>query len=200
MWAKAVLVPPVNVVYPHANMHMPVESSGVKKLWKDFLHKNSLFSFIFFFLNDPAPPEIYPLPLPDALPISCLLDQRGGHQPPAWPGTGQCRRCLEAVEGHPGVAVGHSDQSRPGIGLEVDVPVPEPAIRVRYGPVDDRPKLDVVERGEDKDAGARKARRIDFEGGILGGGADDRYDPLPVVWELRALLAFVGAGGLVGEK
>src|SRR2546426_10541126 len=25
----------------------------------------------FFFLNDPAPPEIYPLPLPDALPISC---------------------------------------------------------------------------------------------------------------------------------
>src|SRR2546428_12342289 len=25
---------------------------------------------IFFFFNDPAPPEIYPLPLPDALPIS----------------------------------------------------------------------------------------------------------------------------------
>src|SRR2546430_12624141 len=24
----------------------------------------------FFFLNDPAPPETYPLPLPDALPIS----------------------------------------------------------------------------------------------------------------------------------
>src|SRR3989442_13514130 len=26
--------------------------------------------FVFFFLNDTAPPEIYPLPLPDALPIS----------------------------------------------------------------------------------------------------------------------------------
>src|SRR5256885_16975702 len=26
-------------------------------------------SFIFFFLNDPAPPELYPLPLPDPLPI-----------------------------------------------------------------------------------------------------------------------------------
>src|SRR2546430_11401491 len=25
---------------------------------------------LFFFFNDPAPPEIYPLPLPDALPIS----------------------------------------------------------------------------------------------------------------------------------
>src|SRR2546430_2973720 len=29
-----------------------------------------LSSFIFFFLKDPAPPEIYPLPLHDALPIS----------------------------------------------------------------------------------------------------------------------------------
>src|SRR5256885_4294013 len=27
------------------------------------------FHFYFFFLNDPAPPEIYPLPLHDALPI-----------------------------------------------------------------------------------------------------------------------------------
>src|SRR5258705_7250953 len=27
--------------------------------------------FFFFFFNDPAPPEIYPFPLPDALPISC---------------------------------------------------------------------------------------------------------------------------------
>src|SRR2546429_2451643 len=28
------------------------------------------FFFFFFFFNDPAPPEIYPLPLHDALPIS----------------------------------------------------------------------------------------------------------------------------------
>src|SRR3989441_6185490 len=28
-----------------------------------------LLMFLFFFFNDPAPPEIYPLPLPDALPI-----------------------------------------------------------------------------------------------------------------------------------
>src|SRR2546430_1797336 len=32
------------------------------------LHLTVLF---FFFFNDTAPPEIYPLPLPDALPISC---------------------------------------------------------------------------------------------------------------------------------
>src|SRR2546430_15130631 len=31
------------------------------------------FSFFFFFFNDPAPPEISPLPLPDALPISWAL-------------------------------------------------------------------------------------------------------------------------------
>src|SRR6202049_2170007 len=29
----------------------------------------SCVSFFFFFFNDPAPPEIYPLPLHDALPI-----------------------------------------------------------------------------------------------------------------------------------
>src|SRR2546425_12014349 len=34
------------------------------------LHVSSFFYLsLFFFLNDPAPPEIYPLPLHDALPI-----------------------------------------------------------------------------------------------------------------------------------
>src|SRR2546430_8002621 len=33
-------------------------------------------SFFFFFLNDPAPPEIYPLPLHDALPISRIARRR----------------------------------------------------------------------------------------------------------------------------
>src|SRR2546430_13616093 len=32
--------------------------------------------FIFFFLNDPAPPEFYPFPLPDALPISIPARRR----------------------------------------------------------------------------------------------------------------------------
>src|SRR5256885_7532948 len=40
-----------------------------------------LVSLLFFFLNDTAPPEISPLPLPDALPFSCgcadLLPRRG---------------------------------------------------------------------------------------------------------------------------
>src|SRR5256885_12767928 len=31
--------------------------------------KNNIHIVLFFFLNDRAPPEIYPLPLPDALPI-----------------------------------------------------------------------------------------------------------------------------------
>src|SRR5256886_14760929 len=39
----------------------------------------------FFFLNDPAPPETYPLPLPDALPISLPPRAGGarGAEPPA---------------------------------------------------------------------------------------------------------------------
>src|SRR2546429_6999788 len=35
------------------------------------------FSFFFFF-NDPAPPDIYPLPLPDALPIYVPRDVAAG--------------------------------------------------------------------------------------------------------------------------
>src|SRR2546430_8922110 len=34
--------------------------------------------FFFFFLKDPAPTEIYPLPLPDALPILARLPHRLG--------------------------------------------------------------------------------------------------------------------------
>src|SRR2546430_17192984 len=30
-------------------------------------------AFFFFFLNDPSPPDIYTLPLPDALPICLVL-------------------------------------------------------------------------------------------------------------------------------
>src|SRR3954449_6587549 len=35
--------------------------------------------FFFFFLNDTAPPEIYPLPLPAALPISALAEAAERH-------------------------------------------------------------------------------------------------------------------------
>src|SRR2546422_4433950 len=34
-----------------------------------FLTTRTFVFYFFFFLNDPAPPEIYPLSLPDALPI-----------------------------------------------------------------------------------------------------------------------------------
>src|SRR5260221_14675803 len=49
----------------------------------------------FFFFNDPAPPEIYPLPLPDALPISDKLavDERGARVPFVTP-----RHGVEAAE------------------------------------------------------------------------------------------------------
>src|SRR5260370_798637 len=46
------------------------------------------FSFFFFFLNDPAPPEIYPLPLHDALPICGPLGGPSGRGRPSSP-----RRC-----------------------------------------------------------------------------------------------------------
>src|SRR5256886_2716671 len=39
---------------------------------------NGLLNFFFFFFNDTAPPEIYPLSLPDALPISAVDDPPPG--------------------------------------------------------------------------------------------------------------------------
>src|SRR3989449_8805274 len=44
--------------------------------FRSFLRHLSLLLFVFFFLNDPATPEISTLPLPDALPI-CGCRTRG---------------------------------------------------------------------------------------------------------------------------
>src|SRR2546422_9201690 len=41
--------------------------------------------FFFFFLNNPAPTEISPLPLPDALPICLRVPATKGHDAPAGP-------------------------------------------------------------------------------------------------------------------
>src|ERR1039458_1616983 len=40
------------------------------RLWCGQQSHRQLQQFFFFFFNDPAPPEIYPLPLPAVLPIS----------------------------------------------------------------------------------------------------------------------------------
>src|SRR2546428_1671176 len=60
--------------------------------------------FFFFFFNDPAPPEIYPLPLHDALPISPggLLGRRGARlhalRPPLQPDGRARPRALRSEE------------------------------------------------------------------------------------------------------
>src|ERR1051326_5079974 len=42
------------------------------------LQSHSFISYALFFFNDPAPTEIYSLPLPDALPISTVKAGRDG--------------------------------------------------------------------------------------------------------------------------
>src|SRR2546429_5304683 len=47
------------------------------------MSREQLHAFLFFFfLNDPAPTEIYPLPLPDALPISQKIQHLGNRREP----------------------------------------------------------------------------------------------------------------------
>src|SRR5256885_13700089 len=62
----------------------------------DVLFYNTLF--IFFFFNDPAPPEFYTLSLPDALPIlrwrRPALPGRRATPAPAW--WAYARRCAPA--------------------------------------------------------------------------------------------------------
>src|SRR2546422_2743902 len=53
------------MLYSSITCHLPL----LLILFFFFISATSL-SFFFFFFNDTAPPEIYPLPLPDALPIS----------------------------------------------------------------------------------------------------------------------------------
>src|SRR3989449_8332884 len=69
-----------------------------------------LYSFLFF-LNDTPPPEISPLPLHDALPISTPRTAAGGLRwgpraaPPAWPsGRGATRRAKPESARPPGRA------------------------------------------------------------------------------------------------
>src|SRR3712207_8171070 len=52
-------------------------------------------TYMFFFLNDTAPPEIFPLPLPTPLPISAAPLAGGGALPRLWRrhrGPGRARR------------------------------------------------------------------------------------------------------------
>src|SRR3989337_489570 len=70
-------------------------------------------AFFFFFLNDPAPPEIYPLPLPDALPISlppqaprhCVVPQNASGQMIVWPGEDRKSTRLNSSHGSISYAV-----------------------------------------------------------------------------------------------
>src|ERR1035438_8926166 len=63
-------------------------------------------ALLFFFFNDPAPPEIYPLPLHDALPISGLCSpasgRSAGHPPPlcGWHGSDH-RRPIASARNQP---------------------------------------------------------------------------------------------------
>src|SRR2546421_404789 len=72
-------------------------------------------SFFFFFLNDTAPPEIYPLPLHDALPISIVNEE----SPPPPEEVAHAKRVIEgnakaAAEGRASFAID---------GKMIDVPV-----------------------------------------------------------------------------
>src|SRR2546428_11904579 len=75
-------------------------------LFKGFV---KLSTFFFFFLNDPAPPEFYPLPLHDAFPILgvtavSVVVGRDGEPPPPIPRLPPPAHGLQPVSGRAAAA------------------------------------------------------------------------------------------------
>src|SRR5260370_42195549 len=83
-------------------------------------------TFFFFFLNDTAPPEIYPLPLHDALPISNRSPVVEDVQRP----TAVIGNCHSRVD--PQVAV----EPRQKIARSIGPPLGLPAVSVRFADQD----------------------------------------------------------------
>src|SRR2546430_15041210 len=70
-----------------------------------------LLYLFFFFLNDPAPTEIYPLPLPDALPISPAGAQPQGPAFKSSPQRGHSPRQSSRHTTHGGTASNSSSRT-----------------------------------------------------------------------------------------
>ncbi len=110
-----------------------------------------------------------------------------------------CRK-LEIVERLAGVAVG-------GVGDQIAGPVfhghtrrAQTALAVVDGPIDDASYGIPVQRLEHVDAGPGEQRRVDFEGGVLRGGADEDHGAVLHVGQEGVLLGLVEAVHLVHEE
>ena len=124
----------------------------------------------------------------------------GDGRPPGLGGQGGGH--LEPVEGRPGVAVGPGGQVGGGVLVdrEASVAAGQAPDGVGQRPVDQRPQVVGGQRLQPEQRRAAPQRPVDLEEGVLGGGADQREEPVLHVGEEGVLLGAVEAVDLVQEQ
>ncbi len=99
-----------------------------------------------------------------------------------------------------GVAVGHVDQVRQRVVVDLDVQLAVAALRVGQRLPRDREEVVLGQRLELEDAAAADQRLVDLEVGVLGGGADQDDRAVLDPRQQRVLLRLVEAVHLVHEE
>ena len=107
---------------------------------------------------------------------------------------------LQAVEGHPSVAVRHGHEVPHGLGRQLRAQFAQPSVSVAQGALDDESKLVVLKLPQGEDAGAGEEGCDDLEGGVLRGGADEDDRAVLDVGEDDVLLGLVKAVDLIDEE
>ena len=107
---------------------------------------------------------------------------------------------LERVQCHARVSVGALDQVPQRGGIQLELPTAQAALHIVQRPPHDELDLRVAQRAQREHAYAREQRRVHFERGILGGGADQCHRAVLGVRQHRVLLCLVPAVDLVDEQ
>lgn len=106
---------------------------------------------------------------------------------------------FQGVEGDPGIALGHFAQLDQGRIVGAELLVAE-AAGIAQGPLQQQLDLFGGEGVEHEDPGAGEQGRVDFEGGVFGGGADENDVAALDEGEKGVLLGLVEAVDFIDEQ
>ena len=128
-----------------------------------------------------------------------LLDRPARHRDLPVPPLAVEHDHFEGAQRDPRVPVGEGGDHPQQLVGEVDL-LPAEAARVGEGAAQEGKELLLRKRLEDKDLAAGEQRRVDLEGGILGGRPDEHDAPALDEGQEGVLLGLVEAVDLVDEK
>ncbi len=115
-------------------------------------------------------------------------------------GWGGCRRQLQGVQRHAGIAVGHGDEVFHCVRRRRDVLGAQSPLRVGQGSAHQPFYRRIVQRFQPEDPTARQQSGVDGEARILGGRADEREEAAFHDGQHGILLRLIEAVNLVHEQ